>query len=105
MYGKAEVDIQFPAFIPVNLTYQTAFVDDDGKLQIRRDIYGIDSRMQAALRSERGMIEMVQDRPREAPAVVRRARAEPPRQAGFFEQLFGTRASQNYRPSPPNRIR
>ena len=39
MFGNAEVDIQFPTFIPVNLTYQTAFVDDDGKLQIRRDGY------------------------------------------------------------------
>jgi L,D-transpeptidase YcbB len=106
MYGKAEVDIQFPNFIPVNLTYQTAFVDDDGKLQIRRDIYGIDSRMQTAIRSERGMVEMAQERPREAPAVVKRARGDP--RGGFFEQLFGSRASpqqQTYRPSPPNRIR
>src|SRR4029434_5557867 len=64
MYGSAEVDIQFPTHIPVNLTYQTAFVDDDGKLQIRRDVYGLDSRMQAAIKSERGMVEMVQERPK-----------------------------------------
>jgi murein L,D-transpeptidase YcbB/YkuD len=109
MYGSAEVDIQFPTFIPVNLTYQTAFVDDDGKLQIRRDIYAIDSRMQAAIKSERGMIEMVQDRPRDAPAGVKRARPEttPPRQVGgFFEQLFGSRAvQQSNRQVPPARIR
>jgi len=108
MYGKAEVDIQFPTFIPVNLTYQTAFVDDDGKLQIRRDIYGIDGRMQAAIKSDRGMIEMVQDRPKDsgAGATVKRARPEPPRQAGFFEQLFGTRTSQQQaRPAPPSRVR
>ncbi len=38
----SEIDIQFPTFVPVNLTYQTAFVDDDGKLQFRDDIYGRD---------------------------------------------------------------
>ncbi len=107
MYGRSEVDIQFPTFVPVNLTYQTAFVDDDGKLQIRRDIYGIDSRMHAAIRSERGMVEMVQDRPKERPSTttVRRARApEPPRKLGFFEALFGGgHTSQQVR--PPSRVR
>lgn len=106
MYGSAEADIQFPTFIPVNLTYQTAFVDDDGKLQIRRDIYGIDSRMQAAIKSERGAIEMVQERPKEAPsAIVKRARPiETP--LGFFEQLFGGRTSQNQQQiRPPSRVR
>jgi len=101
MYGTAEVDIQFPTFIPVNLTYQTAFVDDDGKLQIRRDIYGIDGRMMAAIKTERGTIEMVQDRPTEGSQVVRRARPEQPRQVGFFEALFGARTPQ---PQPPARV-
>src|SRR6266545_1191480 len=101
MYGTAEVDIQFPTFIPVNLTYQTAFVDDDGKLQIRRDIYGIDGRMMAAIKTERGTIEMVQDRPTEGSQVVRRARPEQPREVGFFEALFGARTPQ---PQPPARV-
>ena len=113
MYGSAEVDIQFPTFIPVNLTYQTAFVDDEGKLQIRRDIYGIDSRMQAAIKSERGTIEMVQDRAKDnasATASVKRARPET-RQVGIFEMLFGGRPQQpqyrqqQARPTPPNRVR
>ena len=108
MYGNAEVDIQFPTFIPVNLTYQTAFVDDDGKLQIRRDIYGIDGRMQVAIKSERGMVEMAQDRPKDSSgsAQVKRARpTEPLRQSGgFFEQLFGTRTSQQ-QVRPPSRVR
>ena len=30
----------------VHLTYQTAFVDDAGKLQLREDIYGFDERIQ-----------------------------------------------------------
>jgi hypothetical protein len=108
MFGSAEVDIQFPTFIPVNLTYQTAFVDDDGKLQIRRDIYGLDSRMQSAIRSERGMVEMAQERPRETgsgSASVKRVQPNPPtRQVGFFEQLFGTRTSQQ-QVRPPSRVR
>src|SRR5579862_3911983 len=44
-----EQDIQFPTFIPVNLTYQTAFVDDDGKLQFRDDVYGRDRALLAIL--------------------------------------------------------
>ena len=48
----AESDIQFPAFIPVNLTYQTAFVDDDGKLQFRDDVYGRDKALIAILKGD-----------------------------------------------------
>src|SRR5215510_5332729 len=107
MYGSSEVDIQFPTFVPVNLTYQTAFVDDEGKLQIRRDIYGYDGRMQSAIKNERGMVEMAQERPKDSGSSSssnkRPKTADlPPRQAGggFFEQLFGTRTSQQQaRPS------
>jgi L,D-transpeptidase YcbB len=48
---NSEQDIQFPAFIPVNLTYQTAFVDRDGKLQFRDDVYGRDRPLLALLKS------------------------------------------------------
>ena len=37
----------------IYLTYQTAFVDDAGKLQIRRDLYNLDSRTLAAIKSAR----------------------------------------------------
>jgi L,D-transpeptidase YcbB len=47
-----QTDIQFPTFIPVNLTYQTAFVDDDGKLQFRDDIYGRDKALLAILKGD-----------------------------------------------------
>jgi L,D-transpeptidase YcbB len=111
MYGSSEVDIQFPTFIPVNLTYQTAFVDDEGKLQIRRDIYGYDGRMQSAIKSERGMIEMAQERPKESGSSSgsnKRPRTAdlPPRATGggFFEQLFGTRTSQQ-QVRPASRVR
>ena len=53
MYGHSEIDIKFPTPIPVNITYQTAFVDDAGKLQIRRDVYGRDATMLALLRNSR----------------------------------------------------
>jgi murein L,D-transpeptidase YcbB/YkuD len=46
-----ETDIQFPTFVPVNLTYQTAFVDDQGKLEFRDDIYGRDKELLALLKS------------------------------------------------------
>jgi L,D-transpeptidase YcbB len=53
MYGSSEIDIKFPTPIPVNITYQTAFVDDAGKLQIRRDVYGRDGTMIALLKNSR----------------------------------------------------
>ena len=54
MYGSSEIDLKFPTPIPVNITYQTAFVDDAGKLQIRRDVYGRDATMVAMLKNARG---------------------------------------------------
>jgi murein L,D-transpeptidase YcbB/YkuD len=54
MYGRSEVDIKFPTAIPVNITYQTAFVDDAGKLQLRKDLYGRDATMIALLRNTGG---------------------------------------------------
>jgi L,D-transpeptidase YcbB len=53
MYGQGEVDIKFPTPIPVNITYQTAFVDDAGVLQFRKDVYGRDATMASLLRSGR----------------------------------------------------
>jgi murein L,D-transpeptidase YcbB/YkuD len=53
MYGKSEIDLKFPTPIPVNITYQTAFVDDAGKLQFRKDVYGRDSAMLALLRNSK----------------------------------------------------
>ena len=50
MFGSSETDIQFPTFIPVNLTYQTAFVDDAGKLELREDVYGRDRALLAILK-------------------------------------------------------
>jgi L,D-transpeptidase YcbB len=53
MYGHSEIDIKFPTPIPVNITYQTAFVDETDKLQIRKDLYNRDAAMLALLRNSR----------------------------------------------------
>jgi murein L,D-transpeptidase YcbB/YkuD len=52
MFGQGEMDIQFPKPLPVHLTYQTAFVDDDGKLEFREDIYGRDRALLAVLNAD-----------------------------------------------------
>jgi hypothetical protein len=54
MYGHTEIDLKFPTPIPVNITYQTAFVDSAGKLQFRKDVYGRDATMIALLRNSHG---------------------------------------------------
>jgi murein L,D-transpeptidase YcbB/YkuD len=54
LYGHSEIDLKFPTPIPVNITYQTAFVDDAGKLQLRKDVYGRDATMLAMLHNVRG---------------------------------------------------
>jgi L,D-transpeptidase YcbB len=52
MFGNNELDIQFPTVLPVHLTYQTAFVDADGKLEFRDDVYGRDKALIAILKSD-----------------------------------------------------
>jgi L,D-transpeptidase YcbB len=52
MFGSREMDIQFPTYMPVHLTYQTAFVDDNGKLQFREDIYGRDKAYLSLMKSD-----------------------------------------------------
>ena len=53
MFGPNEVNIDFPNFVPVNLTYQTAFVDSEGKLEFRDDVYGRDKTLIAILKGDR----------------------------------------------------
>jgi L,D-transpeptidase YcbB len=55
MFGPNETNIEFPTYIPVNITYQTAFVDDEGKLEFRDDIYGRDRELLAILHSPQEM--------------------------------------------------
>jgi murein L,D-transpeptidase YcbB/YkuD len=114
----AETDIQFPTFIPVNLTYQTAFVDDDGKLQFRDDIYGRDKALLAILKgSDLKMADIPIERHDDS--LRRQALAVPdgtplwdgrgsysPDGGSFFSRLFGSFAApppQPHRQAAPQR--
>jgi hypothetical protein len=109
MYGRSEIDIKFPTAIPVNITYQTAFVDDAGKLQLRKDLYGRDAAMLALLRNSRSK-DMENVVARSQPSYARPTGNNLPRGVNlasdnsyypgnysgpsFFERLFGA-------PTPP----
>ena len=47
--GRGERTIKFNEGVPVHIMYFTAFVDDDGKMQLRDDLYGYSRKLQAAL--------------------------------------------------------
>jgi murein L,D-transpeptidase YcbB/YkuD len=58
LYGEAERTINFKRPIPVYITYQTAFVDDAGKLQTRADVYGHDKKIARLLKDERQVADI-----------------------------------------------
>jgi murein L,D-transpeptidase YcbB/YkuD len=103
MYGKSEIDLKFPTPIPVNITYQTAFVDDGGKLQLRKDVYGRDATMINILKNGRGK-DLENIVAHSQPSYSRPSTTLPPGVAvannggssgpNFFERLFGA-------PTPP----
>jgi murein L,D-transpeptidase YcbB/YkuD len=102
MYGTGEQDIQLPEKIWVHLTYQTAFVDETGKLQTRHDVYNLDSRTIAAVKSERGVIEPAEERKREiVSSGYRRPMVQPRPFSSFFGAFFGPPARP---PTPPRRV-
>jgi murein L,D-transpeptidase YcbB/YkuD len=103
MYGGGETYINLPKpyTYMVHLTYQTAFVDENGKLQMRDDVYGIDSRTLSALKEDHRVADLAVERARESHSsgngVSSRRRAELNRAAerslpttglSFFERLF-----------------
>ncbi|MGH7246641.1 MAG: L,D-transpeptidase family protein, partial [Pseudomonadota bacterium] len=107
MYGPNEINIDFPAPIPVHVTYQTAFVDHAGKLEFRDDIYGRDREVLALLN---GPERRVADIPiaRRMDVVRRKVLAIPDqpslwRSNGFFSQLFGGGFATPSRPPRPPR--
>lgn len=106
MYGNSEIDIKFPTPIPVHIVYHTAFVDDGGHLQTRKDVYGRDSRLLEVLRGgDRQSMEMAVNHAK--PSYARPSTTLPPGVVGansyspsgggrgFFETLFGVQ------PAPP----
>jgi L,D-transpeptidase YcbB len=115
MFGAGEQDIQFPHFLPVHLTYQTAFVDDDGSLQFREDVYGRDKALLAILKGPELKVADIPVEHRVDP-LRREALALPDQQSflgfggrnyysegggGFFSRLFGG----GYEPQPAQRSR
>jgi murein L,D-transpeptidase YcbB/YkuD len=110
MYGHSEIDLKFPTPIPVNITYQTAFVDDDGHLQLRKDVYGRDANMLSLLRSgkNRDLENVVaHSQPNYVKPVgdLRIASDNSVSSGGpsFFERLFG--GPTQYPPAPVGRRR
>src|SRR5262245_17701818 len=97
MFSTHEVEVRLPTFIPVHVTYQTAYVDKDGKLQTRDDIYGRDRALIAVLKSDD---RKVADIPiaRSENTVRREALAVPDQIWGgggnVFSRLFGGFTSQ-----------
>jgi L,D-transpeptidase YcbB len=96
MFGSEEYDINFSTMIPVHVTYQTAFIEESGKLELRDDVYGRDARTLAVLHGEDRRIADVPVEGRETTRhqAVRMPRSypyqSPFRDTGlsFFERLF-----------------
>ena len=97
MFSNQELELRLPTFIPVHVTYQTAFVDKDGKLQTRDDIYGRDKALIAILKGDERKVADIPIERREN-AVRREALAVPDQIWGgggsIFGRLFGGLTSQ-----------
>jgi len=100
MYGSSEININFKKPVWVHLTYQTAFVDADGNLQFRDDVYGRDAKMLEILKGpERRVADIPVERPPDTSSKPVRVPAgmvisgNGPRYGGggpnFFDFLFG----------------
>jgi hypothetical protein len=86
------------------LTYQSAFVDDAGKLQTRRDLYNLDSRTLNAIKNARASAVAAPDSKSErapaAPAQRRQAIRRVDQNAAAQPSMFfgvGTQSAQPQR--------
>jgi len=101
MFGNGEQDIQLqPTPIWVHLTYQTAFVDDHGKLQTRRDIYNLDGRTLAAIKSGRGGVEQAPERKRDQELIASHQRKSAPPAAAAPVARSGSMFQSMFYPAP-----
>jgi hypothetical protein len=98
MFGQEQHDFRLMKRPRVHLTYQTAFVDEKGRLQLREDIYGFDARIHAILNGDERRVADVAPPPdpvrdlETAQANQEILRRVERREAGnpfvFFERLF-----------------
>ncbi len=98
MFGREERDFKLAKQPMVHLTYQTAFVDDAGKLELRDDLYGIDARIHTIMHSAERRIADVPPPPdpkrdlatlKSSQEILRRVeRREAQNPIVFFERLF-----------------
>ncbi|RTL75548.1 MAG: murein L,D-transpeptidase [Bradyrhizobiaceae bacterium] len=113
MYGHNEININLPTPLPVNITYQTAFVDDAGKLEFRKDIYGRDATMIKLLK-EGGRRNLETVVAHSQPNYVRPTGninipgdgyADRSSAPNFFQMLFGGGGRAEVEPEPRGRRR
>ena len=110
MFGNTEQEIQLQSVpIWIHLTYQTAFVDDAGKLQTRRDLYNLDSRTLAAIKGSRAILDPAPEQKHE-PEIAAPARSAPAhhrrlahraRQVATYQPIFSNSGMRYARPRPP----
>ena len=84
----------------MHLTYQTAFVDDHAKLQMRRDIYNLDGRTLAAIKSGRGGMETAPERKRDQELIASRQRRSPQPAAAVPVARSGSMFQSMFYPAP-----
>jgi len=98
LFGHEEKTFKMVNRPMVHLTYQTAFVDDSGKLVVRDDIYGFDARIRTIMHSDERRVADIAPPPdpkrdaataksnQEILSRVERREAQNP--FSFFEKLF-----------------
>jgi murein L,D-transpeptidase YcbB/YkuD len=105
MYGPGEININFPQTLPVHLTYQTAWVDDAGTLQIRDDVYGRDARHIAILRGdERRVADVAQATRPTGTGISQDALRMQQREASPFADWFSSRQQPQATDRRGNRV-
>jgi murein L,D-transpeptidase YcbB/YkuD len=98
LFGHEERDFRLEKRPTVHLTYQTAFVDDKGTLELRDDIYGFDARIHAIMHSNERHVADIPPPPdpkrdlataQSNQAILRRVeRREALNPLRFFEKIF-----------------
>ncbi|HEX4554542.1 MAG TPA: L,D-transpeptidase family protein [Xanthobacteraceae bacterium] len=101
MYGTGETDIHLQTPIPVHITYQTAYVDEGGKLVMRDDVYGRDAKYFAVMKGDEHRVADIGVENREASTANRPPRlpdnysyANNNRDGSVFGWLFGSPRGQ-----------